>query len=101
MTRILEELIFPVMDELRETIAAPQGFSCAPETPLFGQDAVLSSIDLVNLIIGVEERLETVLQVSLTLADERAMSRRKSPFRTVSTFAAYIQQRLDELQDEA
>ena len=45
---------------------------------------------LVNLILDVEDAVRTRFGVSLTLADERAMSQTRSPFRTVGTLAEYI-----------
>jgi len=59
-------------------------------TRLLGGDTMLDSLGLVELIVDVEQRLEAELGVAVTLADERAMSLRQSPFRTVDTLADYI-----------
>ncbi|NJN98474.1 MAG: hypothetical protein HC875_32500 [Anaerolineales bacterium] len=60
------------------------------ETRLIGREAVLDSMGLVNLIIEVEQRLEDEHDVTVVLADERAMSQKNSPFRSVQTLADYI-----------
>lgn len=61
---------------------------------LFGPDAQLDSMELVNFVVDVEEAVSDKLGVELVLADERALSRSKSPFRDLSALAEYLQERL-------
>ncbi|MEW6443446.1 MAG: hypothetical protein AB1640_21110 [bacterium] len=59
------------------------------ETILLGKESVIDSMGLVNLIIDIESTLlDAGLEVSLT--SESAMSRSRSPFRTVRTLAEFI-----------
>lgn len=51
----------------------------------------LNSIELVMLIAEVEQRIADRLNVQLTLADDRAMSQKTSPFRTIKTLVEYIE----------
>lgn len=70
-----------------------------PETPdvtLFGSEGHVDSLGLVNLILIVEENLESEYHVSVTLADDRAMSQDKNPFRSVHSLAEYISKLLNE-----
>ncbi|NJN93660.1 MAG: acyl carrier protein [Anaerolineales bacterium] len=67
---------------------SPQPFT--PETRLIGREAALDSMGLVNLIVEVEQRLEDTYDLTVILADERAMSQKNSPFRSVETLADYI-----------
>lgn len=60
------------------------------ETRLIGQGAILDSLGLVSLIVEVEQRLADELDLTLILADERAMSQKRSPFRSVGSLADYI-----------
>lgn len=60
------------------------------DTVLIGGTASIDSMALVNLILDVEDAVRARYGVSLTLADERAMSQTRSPFRTVGTLAEYI-----------
>ena len=65
------------------------------QTVLFGKDSILDSMGLVNIIIDIESRfLDEDIEISLT--SEKAMSRRNSPFRTVSTLADYIVEQIEE-----
>jgi len=59
-------------------------------TALLGRDAVLDSLGLVTLIVDVEQKLDEQLRVTATLADDRAMSRERSPFMTVGTLIDYV-----------
>lgn len=62
------------------------------ETVVFGgPGAALDSMGLVNLIADLEARVEAEFGVNLVLADDRAMSRTRSPFRTVATISAHIE----------
>jgi len=56
---------------------------------LLGNDAVVDSIGLVNLIVDIESALSEK-DIEITLTSEDAMSRRKSPFRSVETLSDYI-----------
>ena len=60
------------------------------QTKLFGGDGLLDSLGLVTFIVSVEEALEDELGISVVLADEKAMSRRTSPFSRVSYLVDYI-----------
>ena len=60
------------------------------DTVIVGPDAVIDSIGVVSLIVDIEQRLEMDHQVSVTLASDRAMSQRNSPFRTAGVLADHI-----------
>jgi acyl carrier protein len=59
-------------------------------TRLIGKKAVLDSLGLVNLIISIEQQLGDDHDITITIADERAMSQEKSPFRTIGSLSEYI-----------
>lgn len=56
---------------------------------LLGNDAVVDSIGLVNLIVDIESAIAEK-DIEITLTSEDAMSRRRSPFRSVDTLSDYI-----------
>ena len=62
---------------------------------LFGEGAALDSLGLVNLIVAIEQEMEDEWDVSIALADEKAMSQRRSPFRTLGALIDYIAMRLE------
>lgn len=64
-----------------------------PGTVLFGAEgARLDSIGLVTLVAEVEARVAEELGRDVVLADERAMSRGRSPYRTVGSLAAFAEE---------
>jgi hypothetical protein len=94
-------------DEIRQLIADCLGDLLAAHEPapadspggparLIGPESLLDSLSLVNLILDVEQRLEEQAGVTVTLADDRAMSQRTSPFLTVDTLADYVTMLLEE-----
>ncbi|HEY9871637.1 MAG TPA: phosphopantetheine-binding protein [Candidatus Obscuribacterales bacterium] len=78
-------------------IAVPEDLG--PETKLFGAGGCLDSLSLVSLLVDIEQRLEQEFGAIVTIADDRAMSRRRSPFRTVRTLTDYIHVLLESRND--
>ncbi len=64
--------------------------SITDETVLVGTDAVLDSLGVVQLIVEVEQRVEQAHGISVTLANDKAMSQRNSPFRTVGVLSDHV-----------
>ena len=62
----------------------------APETLLLGSKSVLDSMRLVSLIVAIEREVEDTFGIALTLANERALSLKVSPFRSIQSLADYI-----------
>ena len=60
------------------------------KTRLIGSKALFDSMDLVSFIVEVEENLNEKFNVNLELANESAMSRRSSPFKSIESLSSYI-----------
>ena len=70
------------------------------DTTIYGNDSRLDSLGLINLIVAVEQNIEDEFDVNITIADERAMSQKHSPFTTIGSLANYIEMLLkEELND--
>lgn len=87
--KVAEEI---VLAALREAVDQNGGDVAAVnvDTVIVGPGAVIDSIGVVSLIVDIEQRLEMEHQVSVTLANDRAMSQRNSPFRTPAVLAEHI-----------
>lgn len=59
------------------------------ETMLFGNEGLLDSMGLVSLVIAVEQAIEDKFGKNVALADDKALSQSKSPYRTVGTLIDY------------
>ena len=84
------ELIYSVVDEINQTRPDNLQIGKSLGTPLMGLQSVLDSLGLVSLVVGIEQRIGDDLNVAVTLADEKAMSQRSSPFRTIEALADYV-----------
>lgn len=69
--------------------SAKQKVDLVDDAPLFGIGGALDSLALVTLLVAVEQGIDDALGVVLTLADEKAASQARSPFRTVGSLVAY------------
>jgi acyl carrier protein len=69
-------------------VDAPSALS--EDTVLVGKDAVLDSLGVVSLIVEVEQRVESDHDASVTLANDKAMSARNSPFRTIGVLTDHV-----------
>jgi len=61
----------------------------AAEAPIFGADSPLDSLGLVALLLDIEDGLRGI-GCDVVLGDERAMSQKRSPFRSVQSLVTYI-----------
>ena len=61
------------------------------ELRLVGSRALLKSIQLVSLLVGIEQRLHERFGLDISLMDEQAMSQTRSPFRNVESLVQYLQ----------
>ena len=92
----IEDLIIFSLKELQEQDDELRTAFCHSDTKIFGRQGLLDSNGLVSLIVELEEKIEDEFGVSLILADERAMSQKKSPFKSVLSLAQYICMLLEE-----
>ena len=58
------------------------------DTPLYGgTEGTLDSLGLVRLIVAVEQGIQDQLNATVALADQKALSQTRTPFRSVNTLA--------------
>ena len=60
-------------------------------THLIGPKSFIDSLTLVSLIVDIEQKINEEYDITVTIADERAMSQKNSPFRTVGTLTDYVE----------
>ena len=88
-------LVLKRLKILGRELAKPELEKAGEQTRLFGDGACLDSMGLVTLIVDLEEDIYRELGARVSLADERAMSRLTSPFRSVNQLATYIWETLN------
>ncbi|MCK6622847.1 MAG: hypothetical protein HUU32_15915 [Calditrichaceae bacterium] len=94
----LISVIYQAIDEVNAVLPPDQQLEKSIHTVLFGESGKLDSLGLVNMIVTTEQKIEENFGIAITLADEKAMSQRNSPFRTVESLAEYIPQLITERQ---
>lgn len=96
MQQKIEKIIIEGLNEINEELENENLNNPTSETKLYGGSGALDSLALVSLITDLEERISDEFEKDIILADEKAMSQRTSPFRSVETLTNYIQKLLEE-----
>jgi hypothetical protein len=83
-------LLQGVLDEQAVEAAGSEPARAMETLPLVGENAAVTSMGLVSFVADVESTLVDVHGVSVTLVSEQALSRKRSPFRSVEALADYV-----------
>lgn len=97
-TTIHQEVFSLVESNLRELNEELQYESLAQidnETAVFGAEGGIDSLSLVRLVVELEAQVNERFGKTVALADEAAMSSRRSPFRTVGSLVDFIVTRVN------
>lgn len=84
------DIVIASLNEVFAQTGAPVPEVLGEDTVLVGTDPVLDSLGVVQLIVEVEQRVEQGHNISVTLANDKAMSARNSPFRTIGVLADHV-----------
>jgi acyl carrier protein len=95
----IEGMFLNVIDEFNEQADEDSKLTIHPNEVLFGDQGRLDSLGLVNLITIIEEHIEDTFNITIAVADDKAMSRNRSPFRTVGSLFDYILELVEEHQN--
>lgn len=90
----IANFILEILNEMAEEQDNPALANLDLEARLFGER--LDSMGIVFLVTDLEAKISDELDVDIILADERAMSQKTSPFRSVKTLANYATQLVEE-----
>ncbi len=92
----ITKLVYNAIDEINKENSKKQKITKSLDTVLYGGQNNLDSLGLVNLIVNIEEKIEDNLGITIDLTDDKAMSQKRSPFRTIGTLVDYITKNLEE-----
>lgn len=95
-TEKIRAVIHGVVDDLNDQSPNRPPIPKMDDAVLFGENGSLDSLGLVHFVVGVEQGIAEALGVDITLASDRAMSRRNSPFRTIHSLVEFIAELLRE-----
>jgi acyl carrier protein len=83
----LKSTLHRCIDELAEQTG--QVYEIKDDTPLLGPDSAIDSLGLVMIVTAFEAAVNDQFDATIVLANEQAMSRRHSPFRSVTALSQY------------
>ena len=79
---------------LRDQALDPQDID--EGTILFGGNGLYDSLGLVSFVLDIEQQVNDQYGLLISVADDRAMSQERSPFRNVASLADYVMQLVGE-----
>jgi acyl carrier protein len=68
----------------------------SPNTALFSSESGLDSLGLVGIIVEVEQLVDEKFDKQITIANEKALSSTRSPFRSVESLCDHILELLQQ-----
>ena len=92
----VDAIIQHAVEQVNNTLSKPHVLDFKKDVILFGENGIFDSIALVTLILNVEEELSNQLEIHFSLASEKAMSRRNSPFHSIETLSQYVMEMIQE-----
>ena len=84
-------IIFDSIDEINNGQSEELKIKKSLEAQLYGGSGKIDSLGLVNLLISIEQNIEDKLNKNVTVASEKAMSLKNSPFININSLAKYIE----------
>lgn len=75
--------------EINLSLPEDRQLSDDPDVVLFGEGSTLDSMGLVNVVMAAEQHISDEIGEDIVLASEAAMSRKRSPYRSLRALAEY------------
>ena len=98
MENKIEQIIYRNLKEINEKLKSDKLNNPNIDTHLYGANGLLDSMSLVILISDIEIAISEEFNKNITLANEKALSQKISPFRSVRSLVEYIEKLLAEAQ---
>lgn len=90
----IESLVIESVEILAKDFEIDGLSEVTPESLLYCEGGTLDSMALVNLVADIEDAVADKFKTVISLADDRAISAKHSPFRSVKDLSEAILERL-------
>ena len=70
------------------------------DTRLYGKDGLLDSMALVSLVMSLEQEIADQFGADISLADDKALSQKHSPFRTIGSLVSYASGEIEAVRGQ-
>ena len=97
MSDKIRKTVFSAIDDVNQLLPKNEKVDTKLESLLYAEGGKLDSLALVNLIVAIEEKIEAEFGALISLADDRAMSKKDSPFRTIRSLVNHLCVLLEEM----
>ena len=94
----IEALVLKSVRQLAEDFEITALENPTLNSPLYGESGALDSMALVNLIADIEEAVAESYKANIVLADDKALSAQRSPFRNVDSLINTLSERIQRTQ---
>lgn len=84
------QIVTDCLKQLNEVWEKSQFNEITPDTFIYGKLGAIDSMELIALLSDIEGRISDEHDINIVIADERALSETRSPFKTVQSLAAFI-----------
>jgi acyl carrier protein len=86
----INEIVISTVKSLIETFPEDQQFQVTNNTILFGYKSQIESLSLVSIIVDLETIFFDEYDKEISLTDDRAMTRKISPFTSIDSLVEFI-----------
>ena len=83
-------VILKIIYEALDLVIEGNDYELDESFVLFGNGAIIDSLDLVSVIVDVESEIGDITDKAIALTDDRALSQEISPFDSVKNLSDYI-----------
>ena len=87
---LAHEAVKAAAAEVNFSLPEAKQISVDLDAVLYGEGSVLDSIGLVTVVMAAEAHVADMSGIDLVLASEAAMSRKRSPYRSLRALAEYV-----------
>ena len=84
------EIVISNVNSLVDTLPSDQKFIVDQNTILFGNGSNIDSLSLVSIVVDLESLFSDDYDLEISLTDDKAMMRKKSPFDSIISLVDYI-----------
>lgn len=95
MREQVSELVKEAVSDLNDELQYESLNNLSDETAIFGDEDGIDSLSLVRLVVDIEQRVQESLEHQVSLTDEKAMSARRSPYRSVGALTDFILEQME------
>ena len=92
----IEKMIYATLEEVLNDLNLNNPKEKNLDTELYSGSGVLDSLALVSFLVNLEQKINDENNINITIASDRAMSMKHSPFRTVKSLVIYLEEVISE-----